>query len=238
MADQDVLHTAEIMKAALPYIDAHNKIMVELIMKVLELVGFFRTFRKSLSLAACGYEAGKIDLEGMLNNIKPVCNKKERDFIDKILNIFNIKRAMEMYNQMMEVMNVMQQDSQDYSFDASNYDFSSSDAADSATSSSDEISALLDYYKSAPESADIDDADANDNEKGLKTDENIISDSAGSNQSDKSTSSGLINEKMLDMLKAIVPPEQRSTFDNLSMLLSSMSYDNTSNADEDKERNN
>jgi len=238
MADQDILHTAEIMKAALPYIDAHNKIMVELIMKVLELVGFFRTFRKSLTLAACGYEAGSIDLEGMLNNIKPVCNKKERDFIDKNLNIFNMKRAMEMYNQMMEVMNVMQQDGRDYS-DASSDDFSSSDTADSAASSSDEISTLLDYYKSDSEEADMDDADSDDIEKyGVKTDENGINDSEGSNQPGKSSSSGLINEKMLDMLKAIVPPEQRSTFDNLSMLLSSMSYDNTSNADEDKERNN
>jgi len=220
MADQDILHTAEIMKAALPYIDSHNKIMVELIMKVLELVGFIRTFRKSLSLAACGYEAGRIDLEGMLNNIKPVCNKKERDFIDKILNIFNMKRAMEMYNQMMEVMNAMQQD----------------DTADSAASPNDEMSTLQDYYKSDPEATDINDADTDELEGyGEKTDEYNISDSEDSNQPDKSSSSGLINEKMLDILKAIVPPEQRSTFDNISMLLSSMSYDNTSNADEEKE---
>ena len=75
-------------------------------------------------------------------------------------------------------------------------------------------------------------ADKNENYE----DDGSTDDSSGQNASNDS--SGFFNEKMLNMLKSIVPPEQRATFDNLSMLLSSMSYDNTSNADEDKERKN
>lgn len=235
MSDQDILHTTEIMRAALPYIDAHNKVMVELIMRVLELVGFIRTFRKSLSLAACGYEAARMDLEGMLNSIKPVCNKKERDFIDKILNIFNMKRAMEMYNQMMDVMNAMQQDS-----DVTNPDESVCDASAPETYTSGEITGLLNFYKSDMETADSEGENTNAHDSPdsseEKTGDDFISESSDGNQPGKSSSSGLINDKMLDMLKAIIPPEQRSKFDNLSMLLTSMSYDNTSNPDEDKEQ--
>ena len=235
MADQDLLHTAEIMKAALPYIDSPNKVMVEFMMKVFELIAYVRTLRKSLSLAACGYEAGKIDMEGMLNSIKPVCNKKERDFIDKILNIFNMKRVMEMYNSMMEVMNAMQQDGEESSFDSSA----------SFENSSDDLSSVWDFYKSDMDLADNDEDQTNDlNDDMPKTDESqtfdagsLFEDTGSSGQNSSSgSSSSLLNDKMLDMLKAMVPPEKRSTFDNLSMLLSSMSYDNTSNPEEDKEQ--
>jgi hypothetical protein len=41
---------------------------------------------------------------------------------------------------------------------------------------------------------------------------------------------------MFDMLKAMVPPEQMSTFENLSMLLNTMSYDNTNKPDDSKEQ--
>ena len=230
MADQDILHTAEIIKAALPYIDSHNKIMVEFIMKVIELIGYIKTLKNSLSLAACGYEAGKIDLEGMLNNIRPVCNKKERDIIDKILNIFNMKRAMEMYNNMMEVMDAMKTTEDNFNdtstdFDKHDFDYNNPD-----------ILAEEAYDYNNPdyeESANFEEKFSNDNYNNLN---NNAYDS--SKPQNSSGSSGIINDKMLDMLKSLVPPEQRATFDNLSMLLTTMSYDNNSKADESKEQSN
>lgn len=213
MADQDLMHTAEIMKAALPYIDAHNKVMVEFLVKLFELIGYFKTFRNSLSLAACGYGDGKTDMEGMLNNIRPVCNKKERDLIDKILNIFNMKRAMDMYNKMMDAMNAMQQDSEDFSFDSPASDTSEEDTS-------------ADFSYNNP------DMDA------VRTDRNDSDDTADAPvpPEGSSASTPVINDRMLQMLKAIVPPEQKVTFDNLSMLLNAMSYDNNSKADESKEQ--
>lgn len=239
MADQDIMHTAEIMKAALPYIDAHNKVMLEFAMKVFELMGFIKTLRSSLSLAACGYEAGKIDMEGMLNNIRPVCNKKERDIIDKILNIFNMKRAFEMYNKMMETMNIMQGmegfpfgTSADTASDAPDTDNATDNHATdysnpAYTSDNPNLgynSPDFDYNNTDYEAAHIEENSINDNNDDVKP------------ETASSGSTGMINDKMLDMLKAMIPPEQRATFDNLSMLLSTMSYDNTSKPDESKEQ--
>jgi hypothetical protein len=230
MADQDIMHTADIMKAALPYIDAHNKVMVEFVMKIFDLLGNMKTLRNSLGLAACGYEAGKIDMEGLLNNIRPVCNKKERDIIDKILNIFSMKRAFEMYNKMMEAMNGMQ----DFggfpfgtssNFENNNPDMEAAHMEENDLNNDNSDNSNTDYHTASNDginsASEENYHDASDDVKPHK---------------DSSGSSGMMNDKMLDMLKAMVPPEQRATFENLSMLLNTMSYDNTSKPDESKEQ--
>ena len=55
---------------------------------------------------------------------------------------------------------------------------------------------------------------------------------AGSNKS------SFGNNQMFDMLKAMIPPEQMSTFENFSMLFNTMSYDNNSKSDDSKEQSN
>ena len=109
MADQDILHTAEIMKAAIPFVDARSKAMGELFVKVFELMGAVKYIRNPSDMTALGLESYKLDMEGLLNGIRPVCNHKEREFIDRILNFFSMKRMFEMYNNMMETMRTMQE---------------------------------------------------------------------------------------------------------------------------------
>lgn len=252
MADQDLIHTAEVMKAALPYIDTPNKVMLEFAMKLIELMGLFKTFRSSLTLASCGYQAGQIDMEGMLNNIRPVCNKQERDMIDKILNMFNMKRAFEMYSKMMDAMNIMQ-GMEGFSFGSEADSTTDTPAADYSSYNSDtdfsSYAADADYPPYAADagypsySAETDysssnhSADFTDN-RTAHTDEKLP-DAAGYADKAENASSGsasMFNDKMLEMLMAMVPPEQKATFDNLSMLLNTMSYDNNSKADEGKEQ--
>lgn len=225
MADQDIMHTAEIMKAALPYIDAPNKVMLEFAMKIIELMGYVKTLRSSLGLAACGYQAGKIDMEGMLNNIRPVCNKKERDIIDKILNIFNMKRAYEMYSKMMDAMNIMQ-GMEGFPFGSAADTATDAPDADLSSYNTDTDYSISDYASDIPDNSE---ADITENSFDAGSDD-VKPETASSG------SAGMFNDKMLEMLKTMVPPEQKATFDNLSMLLSTMSYDNTSKPDESKEQ--
>jgi hypothetical protein len=225
MADQDIMHTAEIMKAALPYIDAPNKVMLEFAMKIIELMGYVKTLRSSLGLAACGYQAGKTDMEGMLNNIRPVCNKKERDIIDKILNIFNMKRAYEMYSKMMDAMNIMQ-GMEGFPFGSAADTATDAPDADLSSYNTDTDYSISDYASDIPDNSE---ADITENSFDAGSDD-VKPETASSG------SAGMFNDKMLEMLKAMVPPEQKATFDNLSMLLSTMSYDNTSKPDESKEQ--
>ncbi len=108
MADQDIFHTAELVKAAIPFVDNRTQGMADLFVKVCDLMGSVKTAKSSQNLAACGFTLESIDIEGLLAAVRPVCNKRERDIVDRILNLFHMKKMFEMYNSMMETMKNMQ----------------------------------------------------------------------------------------------------------------------------------
>lgn len=237
MADQDYLHTAEIMKAALPYIDTRSRGFVEIITKFLDLMASLKA--AAYNMAACGYQESKTDMEGMLNGIRPLCNNREREFIDRILSFFNMKRMMETYNNIMSAMKTMQE------FDGFNFtDGDSGFNADNIAGnfSGSNFESIFNSFQSSfntDTEAKVD--DYNDFPSGNETQaaENIEADYSDQKNSDSSYTENKgngMNPKMLDMLKAMVPPEQRSTFENLSMLLNTMSYDNNSKPDHSKEQ--
>jgi hypothetical protein len=226
MADQDLSHTAEIMRAALPFIDARNKVMVEFMMKVFDLMGSLKFIRNPNNLAACGFEASKIDMEGLLNGIRPVCGNREREIIDRILNFFSMKRMFEMYNKMMETMKTMQ-DFEGFPFG----DFS--EDAETVTGNFSDSNFDSIFNTAEHKEADVSSADS-DYFSHAEPDDDPFG--AEEEPSPPPGNSGFkMNDRMFDMLKAMVPPEQMSTFENLSMLLSSMSYDNNSKPDDSKE---
>lgn len=108
MADQDIFHTAELVKAAIPFVDNRTQGMADLFVKVCDLMGSVKSARKPQNLAACGLALESIDIEGLLAAVRPVCNKQERDIVDRILNLFHMKKMFEMYTSMMETMKNMQ----------------------------------------------------------------------------------------------------------------------------------
>ena len=108
MAESDFLHTAELLKAALPYVDTRTQSTMDLLLKLYEFMACYRNIRTG-KMAACGFDNHKVDMEAMITNIQPLCSEKERSFIDKILNIFNAKRMFEMYNTYMSAMKAMQE---------------------------------------------------------------------------------------------------------------------------------
>ena len=108
MADDGLLHTTELLKTALPYVDVRSKLTLDLLLKSFELMVSLRNFRSN-NIAACGFdEKEKADMEDLLNKIRPKCNDYEAGFVDKLLSVFKAKKMFEMYNSYMEVMNTMQ----------------------------------------------------------------------------------------------------------------------------------
>ncbi len=217
MANQNYMHTAEIVKASLPYFDDRTRSKVELVSKLFDLMGSLNIIGKE-SMVACGYETLNIDVEGLLNGIRPICDHKEREIVDRILSIFNAKRMFEMYNNFMNMMKTMQEfegfpfGEGDNKYDTDNVTGNFSD------SNYDSI------FRSFTQGTDHTKAEEVKEEKRENNSE--------------TKDSGFANQAMFDMLKTMVPPEQQSTFDNLRMLFSTMSYDNNSKSDDHKEQNN
>ncbi len=272
MADHDLLHTAELVKAALPYIDSNLKVLAELFVKTFDLMGSLKTLKSNNGLAACGFEISKIDLEGLLTGIRPVCNKRELEFVDRILNIFHMKKMFEMYNNMMETMKTMQEfggfsfggsdtdnDTENVTgnFSGSNFEsifesFKNMMGSDGSFSNNSDSNVSEEFNPNQnTQSSPFENSNSNPFENFSQFEDSYPFDNSSPHpfEADHTTSQdttdfeksskeeppgggkGRSNDMMFEMLKAMVPPEQKSTFENLSMLLNSMSYDNNSKND-------
>lgn len=227
MADTDILHTAEILKAALPYVDVRTKTTMDLLVKLYELLYCFRRL-KTNSLNSCGYEEQKVDIESMLQSIRPLCKDQEAAMVDQILNFYNAKRMYEMYNTYMSAMKTMQEfggfssgtdgeASDGFMNNFSGFDFSSIFGNNSGSSSSSEDATESDTASEYHG----DDKDYSDREDGEGQRTNDTEGGQGSGG----------NNQMFDMLKNMIPPEQMSTFENLRMLFNTMSYDDNKKTD-------
>ena len=217
MANQNYLHTAEIMKAALPYFDSMSRIRMEFYTKILDLMGSLNTLSGRNSMVACGSDSTSIDMEGLLNGIRPFCDNKERDIIDRILSIFNMKRMFEMYNNLMNTMKTMQEFG-GFSF-----------TEDDSNNDTDTVTGNF-------TGSNFDSIFKDGNSEDTIFEDTTFRENQGSTQSDDKSSAN--DNPMFDMLKTMIPPEQQSTFENLRMLLNTMSYDNNSKSDDSKEHDN
>ncbi|MDF2543573.1 MAG: hypothetical protein K0S47_3291 [Herbinix sp.] len=233
MAGNDYIHTAEILQAATPYLGSKTKTTMDLISKFLELMGCFQNLNRQPDLAACGFETEKLDIEALLSKIRPLCRNREREMVDRILNIFSTMRMFETYKTYMEMMKTMQEsmapsDNTEYSQNTPESDNYHNDNGDhSKYYSSDNngnenesgSNGSTDNINSENNNSDNDDSDGN------KTDH--VNNGSQSN-TNKGSMFGGGNSDMINMLKSFIPSEQMNTFENLSMLLNAASYDNNS----------
>jgi hypothetical protein len=217
MANQNYLHTAEIMKAALPYFDSMSKVRMEFFTKALDLMGSLNNLSGRNSMVACGYENSSIDMEGLLNGIRPLCDNKERDIIDRILNIFNMKRMFEMYNNLMNTMKTMQEFGGFPFTDEDSKDDTDTVTGNFTGSNFDSI-----FREGGSEDTSSEDTASRDSQTHTHDNENSFTN----------------DNPMFEMLKTMMPPDQQSTFENLRMLLNTMSYDNNSKSDDSEEHDN
>lgn len=235
MADNNYLHTAEIMKAALPYVDTRTKTTMNFFSNMLEFMSSYNSFITSSDLAACGYENQTINFEGLLTEIRPLCNDKERELVDQFMNIFNAKQMYETYSSYMSAMKAMQ-GFEGFPFGSSDTD-TDGEATSNNTSNFDFSSIFGNEFNNMNSGTDNhhdsnEEDDTPDNSYG---DQEVNAASTDDSDNDVPHSGNSGNNNMLEMLKTMIPPEQMSTFENLSMLLNTMSYDDNRNHDDNKE---
>ncbi len=235
MAEDGLLHTAELLKTALPYIDIKSRLTLELLVKLYELIICMRNFTTN-DISACGFENEKADMEALLSNIRPKCNKYEQSFVDKMLNIFQAKRMFEMYNSYMEAMNVMEGFE---GFGASNAD----DNNDSDPSAS-FMNSFSDFDFSSVFGDEFDSESIlqsfNSMSSDKKENEEYPGDGQEGSESNLASDDNIANEAiddndMFESLKTMISPDQMETFENLRMLFGSTSYDDNKKPTENKE---
>lgn len=110
MAEKDILHSAEILDAAIPYLPTPYRPMAELFAKGLSFIHCIQKLN-TRTLSASSFdeeEYGPDALEALLSGIRPVCNEEEKKIINKILNIFDSIRIFKMYNSFMSAMEGME----------------------------------------------------------------------------------------------------------------------------------
>lgn len=239
MAEDDLLHTVDLLKTALPYVDVKSRLTLELLVKLYELIICMRNFTNN-DISACGFENDKADMETLLVNIRPKCRGEEQAFVDKMLNVFQAKRMFEMYNTYMEAMNAME------GFDGFN---NGNTDKDTNATGSNSAESLMNSFKNfdftsifggdfnAEEflnSYNSEDSDATDN-----VDNNITSNNTDKEDNitsnDNKVDEFYNNDEMFEELKSMITPDQMQTFENLRMLFGSMSYDDNNKPNENKE---
>ncbi len=245
MADADLLHTTEILKAALPYVDVRTKTTMDLLVKLYEFMDSFRRIRRN-RLITCDYEDQKADVEAMLNSIRPLCKDKERAMVDQLLGFYQAKRMYTMYNSYMSAIKTMQEFGEfssggegeaadSFMNQFAGVDFSSffSGSSDGSFGSSSDTSFGDDFGNGSDSSSDFsfgksEASDSEDTSTGYDKDhapedrENVEEMRSDPPADGKDKGS---NSQMFDALKHMIPPDQQSTFENLRMLFQTMSYD-------------
>lgn len=108
MMDNNYVHMAEIVKAALPHLDYKSLKIAGLFASFMEFMGSFYSFQNQdyiKALEVNNENNKEIDIEGLLTSIKPVCHDSERQMVDTLLNAFSTMKIFNMYNDIMEASN-------------------------------------------------------------------------------------------------------------------------------------
>lgn len=232
MAEDGLLHTTELLKTALPYVDIKSRLTLELLVKLYELIICMRNFTTN-DISACGFENEKADMEALLNNIRPKCNTNELAFVDRMLNMFQAKRMFEMYNTYMEAMNAME------GFEG--FGGNSSDGDSDGNNSGGFMNTFKDFDFTSVFGDDFDTEKFLQSYKSTASDntdfEKSSNDIEEANDINLTSGNGLVSESnyssdMFESLKSMIPPDQMETFENLRMLFDTESYDDSNKSNE------
>lgn len=103
-SSNDLSHTLDIIKAAFPYLDSQTQQSLDLVIKTGELFETFHALKQEDNVTALSVRKQSVDIEALLNGIRSVCNQKEKDLIDMILNFFKAKNLYNTYATLASVM--------------------------------------------------------------------------------------------------------------------------------------
>lgn len=95
---------ANMLKAAIPYLDSGAAKTVALLAKTLELKNTLEYFSEETPISAASSDGKKPNPEEMLKDIRKYCNDEERERIDNLLNFINMSRMYETYKNLTGAM--------------------------------------------------------------------------------------------------------------------------------------
>lgn len=96
-------HAVDLMSAALPYVNTRAKANMEVLIKAGELIDSFQ-FTNSPEISACDISNQTVDLEALLVNLQGVCNTKELELVNTILNFIKTRKIYQTYQSMRDFL--------------------------------------------------------------------------------------------------------------------------------------
>ena len=90
-------HTADILKAAFPYVNTNTQSSMNMIIKAAELADSVDEVQKQPVLSSCDINDEPLDAEALLTNVRPVCYPQEMEFVDMILNFIRARKIYHNY---------------------------------------------------------------------------------------------------------------------------------------------
>lgn len=85
----------DMLQAAIPFMPPDKLCVMETLVRAWELKDSLAEGNMYGELSSCS-GSGTVDMEGMLRAVREFCNEREKNLIDKILNIFMLRRVMDL----------------------------------------------------------------------------------------------------------------------------------------------
>ncbi|MCI8409418.1 MAG: hypothetical protein HFJ09_09150 [Lachnospiraceae bacterium] len=96
-------HIADLMHAAIPYVNVNQRARMEMLIKASEFVDSFQ-FTQSPELSACDISDETVDYEALLQSLQEVCTSKELELVNTMLNFLKTQKIYQTYQSMREFL--------------------------------------------------------------------------------------------------------------------------------------
>lgn len=93
-------HNIEMVKAALPYMNASAQKSFEILIKTDELMNTIQNLDNT-ELSACDVKPDSIDMEAFLTQMRALSNKQESEIIDNLLHFIKMQKLLTAYRSFM-----------------------------------------------------------------------------------------------------------------------------------------
>lgn len=98
-------HLADLMSAAIPYVNVGQRARMEMFIKASEFVDSFQ-FTQSPEISACDISGESVDYESVLQSLQSVCTPNELDMVNTMLNFIKTHKIYQTYQSMREFLPV------------------------------------------------------------------------------------------------------------------------------------
>lgn len=96
-------HAVDLMSAALPHVNTRAKANMEVLIKAGEFMESFQT-TGSPELSACDVSNEPVDFEALLMSLQGVCNPKELELVNTMLNFLKTRKLYQTYQTMRDFL--------------------------------------------------------------------------------------------------------------------------------------